>query len=59
MTPVEQRAPRASAGRRESRSPEQILAGALAIVLAVTVSATLIPARRVSRTDPANALRAD
>jgi putative ABC transport system permease protein len=36
-----------------------ILAGALAIVLVVTVCATLIPARRVSRTDPAQALRAD
>jgi ABC-type antimicrobial peptide transport system permease subunit len=36
-----------------------ILAGALAIVVTVTVCATLIPARRVSRTDPANALRAD
>ena len=36
-----------------------ILAGALAIVLVVTVCATLIPARRASRTDPAHALRAE
>ena len=36
-----------------------ILAGAVTIVLAVTVAATLLPARRVSRTDPAHALRAD
>jgi ABC-type antimicrobial peptide transport system permease subunit len=36
-----------------------ILAGALVIVLVVTVCATLIPARRVSRTDPAHALRGD
>ena len=36
-----------------------ILAGAFVIVVAVTVFATVIPARRVSRTDPANALRAD
>jgi ABC-type antimicrobial peptide transport system permease subunit len=36
-----------------------VLASALAIVVAVTVCATVIPARRVSRTDPANALRAD
>jgi putative ABC transport system permease protein len=40
-------------------SDPMILAGALAIVLAVTVCATLIPARRVSRTDPAQALRGD
>ena len=40
-------------------SDPMILTGALAIVLVVTVGATLIPARRVSRTDPANALRAD
>jgi len=36
-----------------------ILAGAFAVVVTVTVVATLIPARRVSRTDPAHALRAD
>ena len=36
-----------------------ILAGAVAIVLTVTVITTLLPARRVSRTDPAHALRAD
>jgi len=36
-----------------------ILAGAFVIVVVVTVFATVIPARRVSRTDPANALRAD
>jgi hypothetical protein len=36
-----------------------ILAGALAIVLAVTLCATLIPARRASRTDPVVALRAE
>lgn len=36
-----------------------VLAGALAIVVTVTIVATLIPARRVSRTDPAHALRAD
>ena len=36
-----------------------ILAGAFVIVVAVTAFATVIPARRVSRTDPANALRAD
>jgi ABC-type antimicrobial peptide transport system permease subunit len=32
---------------------------AVAIVLTVTVITTLLPARRVSRTDPAHALRAD
>jgi ABC-type antimicrobial peptide transport system permease subunit len=36
-----------------------VLAGALATVVTVTVLATLIPARRMSRTDPAHALRAD
>lgn len=36
-----------------------ILAGGLAIVFAVIALATLIPARRVSRTDPAHALRGD
>jgi putative ABC transport system permease protein len=36
-----------------------ILAGAFAVVVTVTVVATLIPARRVSRTDPAHALRGD
>jgi predicted permease len=36
-----------------------ILIGALAIVLVVTVCATLIPARRASRIDPAHALRAE
>jgi predicted permease len=40
-------------------SDPMILAGAFVIVFAVTVCATVIPARRVSRTDPANALRAD
>ena len=40
-------------------SDPMILAGAFVIVVAVTVFATVIPARRVSRTDPANALRAD
>ena len=40
-------------------SDPMILAGAFVIVVAVTVCATVIPARRVSRTDPANALRAD
>jgi ABC-type antimicrobial peptide transport system permease subunit len=39
-------------------SDPTILAGAFVIVVAVTVFATVIPARRVSRTDPANALRA-
>ena len=42
-----------------SASDPVILAGALTIVVAVTVLATLIPARRVSRTDPAHALRGD
>jgi predicted permease len=42
-----------------SASDPMILAGALAIVVGVTVVATLIPARRVSRTDPAHALRGD
>jgi putative ABC transport system permease protein len=42
-----------------SASDPVILAGALAIVVTVTVLATLIPARRVSRTDPAHALRGD
>jgi putative ABC transport system permease protein len=42
-----------------SASDPMILAGALVIVVTVTVLATLIPARRVSRTDPAHALRGD
>jgi putative ABC transport system permease protein len=40
-------------------SDPPILSGALAIVLVVTVCATLIPARRASRTNPAHALRAE
>ena len=50
----------ASSRLYEARASDpMILAGALAIVVTMTVCATLIPARRVSRTDPANALRAD